>query len=110
MRALLYGHAQARDIIALTLFFESQINATLGPDPTGPDRAFREHLVFVFNQAIQNLRKTGWSEKTLKKVGRLLFRLYKVFRAYQEKKKRYTMEGWLSKLSQVGADIDKTFS
>ena len=110
MRALLYGHAQARDIIALTLFFESELNATLGPDPKGPDRAFREHLVFVFNQTIQNLRKTGWSKKTLKKVGRLLFRLYKVFGAYREKRKKYTPEEWVKKLSEVGAKMDKAFS
>jgi hypothetical protein len=68
-----------------------------------------EHLVFVFNQCIQNLRKTGWTGQTLEKVGKLLFRLWQVFQAYKEKKTRYTMSEWLEKLIGLGKELNGAF-
>tara|TARA_Y100000310_G_scaffold234543_1_gene237548 strand:- start:19 stop:297 length:279 start_codon:yes stop_codon:yes gene_type:complete len=90
--------------------FEREVEAVLGRSDDMDDRIFREHLVFVFNQVIQNIRKTGWTKETLVKAGKLLFRLYKVFRAYQEKKKKYTLTGWMDKVIAIGTDINKTFS
>ncbi len=107
---MIYGHARAGDIIALTKVFEREVEVVLGGSKDVNDRIFQEHLVFVFNQVIQNIRKTGWTKETLAKVGRLLFRLYKVFRAYQEKKKKYTLTGWMDKILEIGTDINKTFS
>jgi hypothetical protein len=73
------------------------------------DREFKEHLAFVFNQALQNLRKTGWTKETLENVGRLLFRLYQVFQAYKTKKKAYTPKEWVDKLLTLGKDINDAF-
>ncbi|NIN63169.1 MAG: hypothetical protein GTO63_00315, partial [Anaerolineae bacterium] len=71
----------------------------------GLDREFKEHLVFVFNQVIQNLRKTGWTKQTLEQVGKLLFRLYAVFKVYKAKKKRYTAQEWLEKVINLGKEF-----
>ncbi len=74
------------------------------------DREFQAHLVFVFNQVTQHLRKTGWSKMTLERVGKLLFRLYQVFRAYKAKKIRYTLPQWLERISTIGKDLQNAFS
>ena len=66
--------------------------------------------MFVFNQAIQNLRKTGWTKVTLERVGKLLVRLYQVFRAYKAKKTRYTLPQWLERISTIGKDLENVLS
>ena len=66
------------------------------------DREFKEHLVFVFNQCLNNLRKDGLSNKSLEATGKLLLRLWSVFQAYKAKKTRYTMAEWLEKLFEIG--------
>jgi hypothetical protein len=69
------------------------------------DREFKEHLVFVFNQVLQNLRKGGLSGAALEATGKMLFRLWQVFQAYKAKKKTYTLAEWLDKLISVGKDF-----
>lgn len=69
------------------------------------DKEFKEHLVFVFNQVIQALRKTGWSQRTLEEIGKLCLRLYQVFRAYKAKKTTYTAKEWLEKLIGLGKEM-----
>lgn len=69
------------------------------------DREFKEHLTFVFNQCIQALRKTGWSQRTLEEIGKLLLRLYRVFQAYKSKKTTYTPKEWLEKLIGLGKEM-----
>lgn len=66
------------------------------------DREFKEHLVFVLNQVLQNLRKDGVSGKSLEATGKLLLRLWNVFQAYKAKKTRYTPGQWLEKLLEIG--------
>lgn len=70
------------------------------------DREFKEHLVFVVNQVLQNLRKGGLSKASLEATGKLLFRLWQVFEAYKAKKKRYTAAEWLEKLINLGKDFE----
>jgi hypothetical protein len=74
------------------------------------DKEFREHLGFVFNQCLQNLRKTGLSGETLERVGKLLFRLYAVFQAYKAKKTKYTLSEWIEKLVTLGKDFNDAFA
>ena len=73
------------------------------------DREFKEHLSFVFNQVLQNLRKTGWSNETLENVGKLLFRLYQVFGAYKAKKRTYTAAEWIERLAGLGKEFKSAF-
>lgn len=74
------------------------------------DREFKEHLGFVFNQCLQNLRKTGWTPQTLERVGKLLLRLYTVFQAYKAKKATYTLSEWVEKLVTLGKDFNNAFA
>jgi hypothetical protein len=74
------------------------------------DREFKEHLVFVFNQVLQNLRKTGLTAQTLETVGKLLFRLYNVFQAYKSKKTKYTLSEWVEKLVTLGKEFNNAFA
>jgi hypothetical protein len=73
------------------------------------DREFKEHMVFVFNQVAQNIRKTGWSAQTVERAGKLLRRLYLVFIAYKKKKKKYTAGGWLEQLVLLGNEAASIF-
>jgi hypothetical protein len=74
------------------------------------DKEFREHLTFVLNQCLQQLRKNGWSGKTLEECGKLLFRLYAVFQAYKAKKTKYTLSEWVEKLVTLGKDFNNAFT
>lgn len=73
------------------------------------DREFKEHLVFVFNQVIQLIRKGGWSPATVERSGRLLRRLYWVHCEYRRKKQRYTLPEWIEKLALVGKEMEGIF-
>lgn len=91
------------------MFFEETVGKAFPAPLDELDREFKEHLAFVFNQVLQNLRKTGWTKETLENVGRLLFRLYQVFQAYKTKKKAYTPAEWLDRLLTLGRDFDDAF-
>lgn len=97
-------------MVALTKLFEKEIDGAFQPPMDALDREFKEHLTFVFNQVLQNLRKTGWSQKTLEEVGKLLFRLYQVFQAYKIKKKTYTAAEWIERLVTLGREVNEVFA
>jgi hypothetical protein len=70
------------------------------------DREFKKHLVYVFNQVLQNIRREGMTQKALEKVGKLLFRLYWVFQQYKKKKKRYTLPEWVAKVAELVGKVN----
>jgi hypothetical protein len=69
------------------------------------DWEFREHLTFVFNQALQAVRKQGLSQAALEKIGKLVFRLFLVFEAYKKKKRRYTLPEWIAQVVAIGREL-----
>ena len=71
------------------------------------DTQFAGHLKFVFNQAIQRLRETGYSKETAEKVGKLIWRLYNVYQAYVTKGQTYTAGEWVTKLLGISEEMKK---
>lgn len=69
------------------------------------DEEFKTHLGFVLNQCLQAIRKEGLSQVALERIGKLLFRLYSVFKAYKKKKRRYSLKNWLEQLIEIGKDL-----
>lgn len=65
------------------------------------DREFGKHLVYVFNQVLQLVRKEGISAETLEKAGKLAWRLYNVYKAYRSMKEKHTPEKWLAGISVI---------
>lgn len=61
--------------------------------------------MFVLNQSLQALRKTGLSQRTLEEIGKLVLRLYKVHQAYKAKKTTYTSKEWLEKIFELGREM-----
>jgi hypothetical protein len=93
-------------VVALTKWFEHNIEAVFKEPLDDVDREFKEHLVFVFNQVLQNLRKTGVAAHGLERIGKLLFRLYMVFQAYKKKKKRYSLSEWVEQVLTLGKELN----
>jgi len=69
------------------------------------DREFAEHLVYVFNQSVQAVRKTGLTEQSMEKIGKMGLRLYSVFGAYKVKKTEYTPSQWLTKADEIAKEL-----
>lgn len=101
------GSAQVKNVITLTEFFRNQIDGAFQPPMDSLDKEFKEHLVFVFNQALQNLRKEGLSQMAAENIGKMLYRLYMVFGVYKAKKKTYTAAEWIEKLVSIGRDMNQ---
>ena len=73
------------------------------------DTEIREHAEFVFNQILQNLRRTGWSQETLKNAGQMMLRFWNVLEAYKDMKQSYTLEEWLTRFSAIAEEARKAF-
>lgn len=69
------------------------------------DAFFRKHLTFVFNQILQIVRKEGISKAALEKAGKMLFRLYLVYKAYRRKKKKLTTGEWIKQLDKIAREL-----
>lgn len=62
-------------------------------------------MVFVFNQVLQRVRKSGWSPETAEKAGKLLWRLYNVYLAYKAKGHEYSAGEWIAKLAGLADEL-----
>lgn len=78
-----------------------------GGASTPLDKQFAGHMKFVFNQALQRLRETGYSKETAEKVGKLIWRLFNVYQAYVEKGKKYTAGEWVKKILGIAEEMKK---
>ena len=63
----------------------------------------------MFNQILQNLRKTGWSADTLKSSGQLMLRFWNVLEAYKDMRQSYTLEEWMLRFSALAEEGRKVF-
>ena len=88
------------DVIRATeLVREAAANALDMNDPL--DREFRNHIAFVTNQIIQNVRKQGWSSETYENAGKMLFRLFQVWRKYRNDKTALSPEEWAQEIKNI---------
>lgn len=63
---------------------------------------YYEHLIYAINKCLLILREDGLSERTLKRSGAVLFRLYKLTMAYNRLKSPQTIQG-------IHKDVQKIF-
>lgn len=80
---LIQGRADAQDVIRLTEAFRKITGGLLGGSSL--DIEFKQHLDFVFNQVIQQVRKNGVTKESGEYIGKMLFRLYNVYQVYKMK-------------------------
>ncbi len=93
----------------MTEYFEQAISG-LFPEPMDElDKEFKDQVVFVWNQVLQNLRYKGWTKEAIEPISRLLFRLYKVFEAYKTEKMKYSMSDWIDQLIGIARDLLEAF-
>ena len=65
------------------------------------DREFRDNISFVCNQILQNVRKQGWSDETYENAGKMLFRLFQVWRKYRSDKTSLSPEEWAAEMKAI---------
>jgi hypothetical protein len=73
------------------------------------DTEIREHAEFVFNQILQNLRRTGLSMETLKNSGQLMLRFWNVLEAYKDMRQSYTLEEWMTRFGALAEEARKAW-
>lgn len=94
----------------LTRFFR-KMSRRLFPEPMdADDRAMERALAFGWNQALQRLRETGWTEQTLEKVGKILFRVVALARAYRKKKERHNIGEWIGRAEALAEELRNVLS
>lgn len=84
------------DVIALTRFWMPLADGLANGAVTDLDKEFAGHMKFVVNQCLQRVKETGYSKQTAERVGKLFVRLYKVYQAYKQKGKQYTVGEWMT--------------
>ena len=65
------------------------------------DAEFEQALSFATNQIIQNVRKDGWSDETLTDAGKILFRMFQIYRKYRDNKVEMTANEWSLELKTI---------
>lgn len=88
------------DAAALTELFRD-LTEPLRFGSSKDDRALAEHLTFVANRILQEVRKEEWSKRAQKKIGKLLMRLFFVYEAYRAKKGERSLVWWLKRISGI---------
>lgn len=104
LQNLARGKASKADVDALSLWFKGSVEKAWKPEDD-LDREFQLHLAYVFWQIVQWLRYEGLSANAVEGIGRLLRRLFLVYLAYKEKKKRFTRIEWLGQLLGILSDL-----
>jgi len=74
------------------------------------DREFKQHLDFAFNQILQNARKTGWIPEVYEESGKLLFRLFRVWRAYRADQNGLSPQQWAKEIKIIVQLLQAVFS
>jgi hypothetical protein len=81
----LIGRALERDdVVTLTEVCRLILDG-VGLTKTAQDREFAEHVTFVVNQSLQEIRNGDLSKSSLEKCGKYLLRLWRVYRLYRKK-------------------------
>ena len=78
-----------------------------GNDPQ--DKEFSEHVIFCANQIMQNARRQGWSDETYENAGKMLFRLFQVWRRYRSDKTKLSMEEWAGEMKIIVTAMQAIF-
>jgi hypothetical protein len=73
------------------------------------DKEFHQHLSFVFNQIMQNVRKAGWSDETYENAGKMLFRLFQVWRKYRSNKHALSPKEWAEEVKLIVTAMQAIF-
>ena len=73
------------------------------------DKEFSEHIAFVCNQILQNIRKEGWSAETYENAGKMLFRLFQVWRRYRSDKTALSPEEWANEIKLIVTAMQTVF-
>jgi hypothetical protein len=55
------------------------------------DNDMFNHISYVSNQCLQIMKREGLSSESLVLIGKLLWRLFRVFQAYNEKQREVTL-------------------
>jgi len=96
------------DVIRATELVRDAVTNSL--DMTDPmDKEFRDHVAFVTNQVIQNVRKQGWSEETYENAGKMLFRLFQVWRKYRSDKTSMSPAEWAEEIKLIVTAMQAVF-
>jgi len=88
------------DVIRCTEAFR-KVTAKILREDDPLDREFKQHLDLVWNQILQNARKEGWNAEAYETCGKLLFRLFKVWRQYRGNKFGMSPEEWAQEIKVV---------
>jgi len=97
------GRADKQDVINVTEAFRVITKGLFHKTPL--DKKFKEHLDFVFNQILQQIRKNGLTAHASEFIGKMLFRLWNVYKAYISKKKEYTPSELFKEAVNIGNKI-----
>lgn len=99
------GAGTVNDVIVGTEGVRSVLTNTL--DLSNPrDKEFYQHASFVWNQILQIARKRGLTLEAREQCGKLLYRLFIVWRHYQTENES-CMADWVHLLDQIVADLPK---
>lgn len=102
------NNVNREDVIRATeLVREAADHALDMNDPM--DREFKEHLSFAANQILQNIRKQGWSDETYENSGKILFRLFQVWRKYRSDKTSLSPEQWAEEIRRIVKAMQAVF-
>jgi len=74
------------------------------------DAVFKQHVDFVANMVIQNVRKEGWTQESCRNIGKLLFRLFQVWRKYARDKHSVTSEELLTEVKVIAEALQQVIS
>lgn len=97
-----------QDVIRATeLIREAASNVLDMNDPM--DKEFHAHIGFVCNQILQNVRKQGWSDETYENAGKMLFRLFQVWRKYRSNKHSLSPQEWAEEVKLIVSAMQAVF-
>jgi hypothetical protein len=65
------------------------------------DAEFHQALSFATNQIIQNVRKDGWTNDVLIDAGKILFRMFQIYRKYRDNKVELSATEWSAELKTI---------
>lgn len=65
------------------------------------DKQMYDHLSYVTNQILQNVREHGWTNETFVDIGKILFRVFQVYRKYRNSKTDLSVEQWTEEIKTI---------
>lgn len=97
------------DIIQATELF-CAVTAKVFDIRKAEEAEIKTHFDFVFNQILQNIRKTGLSPETYENCGKLLYRLYQAWRRYKRMSEGISLEAFIKELKIISEAAEIIFN